>query len=125
MREVRDGLCCVNNGDGAVLMRFRDDLLYRKDNTGGVYGGGYRYNLGAAAEQGFKTRHVEVAVFIKVDIPQRGAGFPRNELPRNKVCVMVGNRNDYFIAGMELLQSVAVCNNIERFGRILGKHHLA
>ena len=38
---------------------------------------------------------------------------------------MVGNRNDYFIAGMKLLQSVAVCNNIERFGRILGKHHLA
>ena len=91
MRKVRDGLSRIDNSDGAVLMRFRDNLLYRKDNAGGIDGSGYCYNLGAAAEQGFKTRHVEVAVLIEVDIPQRGAGFPCNELPRNKVCVMVGN----------------------------------
>ena len=103
VRKVRNGLSRIDNGNGTVLMRFRDNLLYRKDNAGGIDGGGYCYNLGAAAEQGFKTRHVEVAVFIKVDIPQRGAGFPRNELPRNKVCVMVGNRNDYFIADVKLL----------------------
>ena len=88
---MRNGLCCIDNGDGAVLMRFRDDFPYRKDNAGGIDSGGYRYNLGTAAEQGFKTCHVEVAVFIKVDIPQRGAGFPCNELPRDKVCMMVGN----------------------------------
>ena len=102
MRKVRDRLRRIDNSDGAVFMSLRDDLLYGEYNTGGIHGGSYRDNLGTTAEQGFKTLPIKVSVFVKVDIPQRRAGFSRNKLPWNKVCVVVGNRNDYFITGMEL-----------------------
>ena len=61
----------------------------------------------------------EVAVFLKIDVLEDSTRRFGNELPRHEVAVMLRNRDDDFIAGLDVVQAIAVSHEVQRFRRVL------
>ena len=66
----------------------------------------------------------EIAVFLQIDVLERRARRLGNELPRHEVAVMLRDRDDNLIAGFDIVQAVAVGDEVQRLRRILGEDDL-
>ena len=111
----------IDQHNTAVAVYQLDHFLYRvyaAQHVGNMANGGQLY-LGA--DDGFQLFIRQAAVFFAFQVNQLGTGLAGNHLPRQHVAVVLHDGDDDLIPGMDVVQRIAVSNQIDAFGGVAGK----
>ena len=108
----------IHDGDRADRVRHVNDLLHRIDTAQHI---GYMTNgdqLRFFVDLLLQLAVLQRAIRQAVHIAQRRARLLRSHLPGKHVAVMLHDGDRYLVARMQMMQRVAVRDQIQAFGRI-------
>ena len=122
--HVCHALRAVDDGDSADAVRLLDNLLDVVLEAQDVRDLRHSDNLRLLRDLRLDVFIREIAVFLQIDVLERRTRRLGNELPRHEVAVMLRDRDDNLIAGFDIVQAVAVGDEVQRLRRILGEDNL-
>ena len=119
--HVRHALRAVHHAYRTDAVRFLSNglhIIFQPEHVGNLRHGN---DLRAFRDLRRDILLREIAVLREINVLERSAPALGHELPRNQIAVMLGNRDDDLIAGSDMMQPVAVSDEIQRLRRVFRK----